>query len=124
MNTSNESEVCRRCYNQGFAAYQHRDEGKCYLCGRIPEATHEHTGGIATATRTVREQSIHALLTLIECIRERVASEHRLVAWLDENGACLEIELTRAPIDVAARARAALAKLNVTSWPTTAQDRL
>lgn len=117
MNSTNSSAVCPRCRNQAFAAYQHRDEGKCYLCGRLPEVLHERTGGTATPPRTAREQSIHALLTVIECVRERVGHSQRLDSWLESNGAWIEGELTRAPADVATRARAALGKLGVTSWP-------
>jgi hypothetical protein len=126
MNTSNARsafKICPRCSNRGCEAYQHRDQGKCYVCGRLPEAMHEHTGGTSSVAQTPRERSIHQLLTMILCVQERVTNRARLSQWLEMSGADLESELAAAPADVATRARAALAKMGVTSWPTVSAER-
>ncbi len=109
------SSECKRCGGEGMGQHS-RANGMCYLCGRLPAGETVKP----EAALCSRERIILSLKAYINNAgRERAAGE--LTEWLETScgyGDPTTLESIRglvraAPADVAARARAAFARLGI-----------
>jgi hypothetical protein len=109
---------CKRCAGDGMAGYKHRAGGVCFLCGRMPAG--EGQTARADTLCSKRERCILDLAAYLNnAKREHAAGD--LTDWLSDSagyGDPTTLEsirglVTVAPSDVAARARAAFARLGV-----------
>ena len=106
--------LCTRCGNNGMAHYGHKAGGVCFACGRHPEADDAPAiVGREVSPATLREETIHALYARILRAEEE-AKRGTVAAWWPGVVADVRYNVERAPADVAARARRALAKLGCT----------
>ena len=104
---------CHRCGGNGLPQYGHKAGGMCFSCGAHPKGDGPETiRATATPARSVREQSIHALYTVVLRAEEEAARGTVGAWWTSAKEHALGA-LRDAPADVAARAAAALAKHGV-----------
>lgn len=108
---------CKRCGGEGMGQHS-RAQGMCYLCGRMPAGQAQEK--LETPLCSARERSILDLKALLgNAAREHAAGE--LAEWLDFSCGygdpttiqTIRAQVNAAPVDVAARARAAFARLGV-----------
>lgn len=104
---------CKRCHGEGMSQYSHRAYGICYLCGRAPKGETTTPHELPVETTTLRQRTIHQLYCFILNATEAAEAGHA-DTWLDDYTRPTVSDILRtADADVAARARAAFAKLGI-----------
>ena len=108
------STPCKRCAGEGMGQHKHIARGACFVCGRTGE-----TAATREALRlTRRERSIADLRTALSRAAQEKAAGTLAAWWQDANDASDDMPTIKgmvkgADADVAARARAAFARLGL-----------
>ena len=117
MNNANAAaKSCKRCQGEGMGQHS-RANGMCYLCGRMPGEGHAVA---AVAPADARAKAIADISVALRKVTQWSA-DGELQSWLDWTdmdsnptvGENIRATVRHAPTDVAARARAAFARLGV-----------